>query len=469
MITTGTAFVVYMLTLAPDLSWANHSVDGGELITAAATLGVPHPSGYPTYVLLGKLFTWLPIGTLAYRLNFFSAVSVALAAGLVGLMGVHLIEHYFPALPNRPAKLVGVWPEVTAVAAGLTFAFAPLIWGQALVSEVYGLNLLCLAALLWALLTQRPSWLVGLLFGLSLTTHLTSLLLLPLTLIWLGRQQIGKFFLGVLIGLLPFLFLPLLTNSGSPVVWGQADNLAGWWWLVSGQLYRNNLFNFAAFAVEERLTSWAILLPAQFLWIGFVLLMWGVWQAARTTVDSRFRLWAGLTSGTAVLYLIYAFGYGTPDAVVFTLPALLLCAMLLAPALKAWGWLALGLPLFLLLLNFQTQDLSGQDGLRPLTLDLLGQLPAEAVVLSENASTTFTLWYFHFAEKKRPDLVIVDTNLFAFDWYRNRLRAREAIFVPAVDDLPSFYETHEGQRPLCFVKVQPETNPPFLNSCHEQE
>jgi hypothetical protein len=39
---------IYLPTVPRDLTWLAHSGDGGELITAAVTLGVPHPPGYPT-------------------------------------------------------------------------------------------------------------------------------------------------------------------------------------------------------------------------------------------------------------------------------------------------------------------------------------------------------------------------------------------------------------------------------------
>ncbi|HUM72551.1 MAG TPA: DUF2723 domain-containing protein, partial [Chloroflexota bacterium] len=77
------ALTVYLLTLSPDLTWANFSSDGGELITAALTWGVPHPPGYPAYVVVAHFFSWLPVGTAVYRLNLLSAVCVAGAVGLV--------------------------------------------------------------------------------------------------------------------------------------------------------------------------------------------------------------------------------------------------------------------------------------------------------------------------------------------------------------------------------------------------
>ena len=68
-------FWVYVKTLAPTVSF----FDSGELISAAYTLGVAHPPGYPLYVLLGWLFSKLPIGNIAYRINRMSAFFASIA------------------------------------------------------------------------------------------------------------------------------------------------------------------------------------------------------------------------------------------------------------------------------------------------------------------------------------------------------------------------------------------------------
>src|SRR5512140_1586656 len=74
---------IYLRTLAPGLTWANGGSDGGDLIAAAATGGIAHPTGYPLYLLLARLFQCLPIGNLAFRTNLMSAFFTALAATLV--------------------------------------------------------------------------------------------------------------------------------------------------------------------------------------------------------------------------------------------------------------------------------------------------------------------------------------------------------------------------------------------------
>ena len=75
---------IYLATLAPGLTFEHYGTDGGDLITAARTLGVPHPTGYPTYTLLAWLFSHLPVGIIAYRVNLLSAIS---AAGAVSSRG----------------------------------------------------------------------------------------------------------------------------------------------------------------------------------------------------------------------------------------------------------------------------------------------------------------------------------------------------------------------------------------------
>ncbi|GIK55141.1 MAG: hypothetical protein BroJett015_08040 [Chloroflexota bacterium] len=481
------ALAVYLFTLAPDLTWANFGSDGGELITAAMTWGVPHPPGYPTYVLLGHLVGWLPFGTAVYRFNLFSAVCVAGAVGLVTAVNLWFVVGDLSPSAGDKSPTTNTNATMPAVAAGLTFAFAPLVWGQALVSEVYALNLFCLALFLWALLTVRPCWLVGLFLGLSITTHLTSLLMLPLALVGCGRRQRQPLMVGLMIGLLPFLLLPLFAQSGSPVQWGEPDTLRGWWWLVSAQIYRPNLFAVSPALLLSRLANWAILLPAQFLWFGFFCAALGLAKFRKPYAVSREpTMGFGLriahhasrithhrlpitTLFTITLYLLYALVYNTPDAVLFTLPALLLAAMFLGLGLRPLRQWSLLLPLCLLLLNFQGQDLSQGVMVRPSATALLQAAPPHALLVSSDSGATFSLWYFVHVEKQRPDVVIVDSNLFAFDWHRRHLAAQHpTLFVPAADDLPAFYAQNGAARPLCFAQLTPEAEPAFGLECKEE-
>ena len=72
--------IVYGKTIAPGLTWANNGADGGDLISAAFTGGVPHPGGYPLYLLLAGMAQYLPVGNIAFRTNLLSAGLTILAA-----------------------------------------------------------------------------------------------------------------------------------------------------------------------------------------------------------------------------------------------------------------------------------------------------------------------------------------------------------------------------------------------------
>lgn len=434
------ALAVYWLTIAPDLSWANAATDGGELITASVTLGISHPPGYPTYVLLGKLFSFLPIGPVAFRYNLFSAIC---AAGAAALLAVAIVRFWGQRV--RP---------LTAASSALAFAFLPLVWSQALVAEVYALNLLLLAAFLLAWSSGTRPFLAGACLGLALTAHLTSLLILPAALLGSGHQR-GRVAGGIVAGLVPLLLLPALAQGNSPVVWGWPETWRGWWWLVSGQLYAANVQFPPA---GERLS--ALLMALAF---GPALVAAGEGrQVTRGRMDwTGTRVRVCLLGATAALYVLFAALYATPDAAVLLLPALLLLALLVAPTLQRLRFVAPFVPLALVVAGYSTQTLAGEIGPRPAAEALLAAAPRNALLLTPGDRTIFTLWYFHHVEGQRPDLRLADASLFAFDWYRARLAALyPELHVPAEDDLEALQRLNEKERPFCRVSLLTSPLPP---------
>jgi hypothetical protein len=121
-------FSLYLRTLAPAVGEA----DTFEFQVGVARLGIAHGSGYPLLMLVGRLFTLLPVGgTLAYRANLTSAFFGALAA-----VGV-----------ERLARRLGVSPLV-GVLAGLAFGLSPTLWSRATAIEAYTLNAFFVAVIL---------------------------------------------------------------------------------------------------------------------------------------------------------------------------------------------------------------------------------------------------------------------------------------------------------------------------------
>lgn len=132
------AVAVYARTLAPGVT----AGDSAELLLAARSLGIPHPPGYPLWVLIAHLATLVPVGAVAARVNALSAILSALAAGALWLLGAQC----------------GLRPLGRTVACGL-FAFATIVWRAAVEVEVYGLAVLAfvlLAGLALEARSRRP-------------------------------------------------------------------------------------------------------------------------------------------------------------------------------------------------------------------------------------------------------------------------------------------------------------------------
>ena len=125
-------------------------------------LGVAHNPGYPFYVLITHPFSYLPVGSLAYRLNLFSA--------LLGSLTVALVFMIARKLRCR---------RVVAAAVALGLAFGHVFWSQSVIAEVYTLHTAILSGIVLALLTwaetRTAAWYTSAigLFAAGLGNHTT--------------------------------------------------------------------------------------------------------------------------------------------------------------------------------------------------------------------------------------------------------------------------------------------------------
>ena len=87
------SFLLYGITMAPGLTWSNSASDGGDLLTAAFRWGIPHPTGYPTYLLSLRGFSSaIPFGDEALHGNLFSAITASVAMGLLFVATVRILR-----------------------------------------------------------------------------------------------------------------------------------------------------------------------------------------------------------------------------------------------------------------------------------------------------------------------------------------------------------------------------------------
>ena len=306
---------LYLCTLLPTVGLA----DTFEFQVVVPRLAVAHPTGYPLYVLLGKLFALLPLSNVAWRVNLASAVFATAAVLVLYALLVRLTAHWLPAF-----------------LAALAFAFSSTFWSQAVVAEVYTLHNLLVAAILYLLVLVGqdailpPSrWrAIFFLLGLSLTNHLTTALLVPaigLALLWeRPRLRLKDWPMAAglfLLGLSVYLFVPLRWPALNRGEW---MTLRGFLSYATGGQFHGAL-RLAGWRDPVR---WAIVgraLREPFGWVGVGLAALGV---ARMAVRQRRAL--ALTGLTFLAFLLYGLDYYVPDISVFLLPAHLVLAVWLA-------------------------------------------------------------------------------------------------------------------------------------------
>jgi len=461
--------VAYAVSLAPGLTWADNGADGGDLISAAATGGVPHPSGYPTYLLLAGTFQRLPVGSLAFRTNLMSALCSLLAAALLFV----LLEAQLGSAP-------------IALLAALSYGLSPLVWSQAVITEVYALQGLLTVAILVLLLSPTRNVLIlmgqGVLFGLAIGNHLTTLLLVPL-LIFLRPQAtavvwntsifsrksaaiVGLRLAGVFLGLLVYGILPLRASAVPPVNWGNPVTLDNFWWLVSAQLYRGSAFSLSALEILERFQSWAGFLLHQFTLIGLGLGLYGATGKLPGGLRAS-TLWLFASSSLFSIFYVYS------DSYVYLLPASLALSVWIGTGLRdlsamvtrersRWSWvLSLVLLAGLLVRSFfvfPEVDASQDGRADAFGGQVMSSAPQNALIFTDTDEETFSLWYFHFALRQRPDLRLVAEGLLQYDWYRETLRSTypDLILTEAFPE-PETVAADNPARPTCFVEYTNQT------------
>jgi Protein O-mannosyl-transferase TMEM260-like len=415
-------FALYLRTLSPTVLYLQEPklLDAVMVQMQVAVLGITHPTGYPTYLMLTHLFTYLPIGDVAYRVNLGSAFYAALAVVAVYLTGLLLSKR-----------------AVAAAAGALTFGLGAALWSQAVIAEVYTLNALLVATTIGVLLLwrsrQRDRYLLlsAFLMGLCLTNHLTSGLLLPagvLLVALVDRSKLkdaGLLLKGAglfLLGLTPYLYLPIRAAMDPPMDANNPTNFERFWYVVSGGNLTGSFFSFGPAELPRRMLFYGEHLLQN---VPFLVVMVALTGAVVLLLRDRA---AGIFLGFLFFgWLFYSIENDIPDIELYFIPTYLVLSLWAAAGFgalldevesltgglsKAARWGVIGalcavvvlLPLFGVGETYAKSDMSGV---------YRGQKEIEAV--AENAAPNATvlhhrssMWYMVLVEKRRRDLTIVD-------------------------------------------------------------
>lgn len=410
------ALWLYVVTLAPSVQPA----DAGEFQLVSAVLGIAHPPGYPLYTMLGKLFTLLPFGNVAWRVNLFAAACAAATLAVI-------------ARAVRQATN----SVVAALLSALVLGLAPTFWSQGTLANIRSLTGLLTSLSIYCLLRygegRSGRHLLGFAvsFGLGIGHH-SSLALLALPFVayllavdphlLLQPRRWAVPLAGLGGSLLILLYLPLRSAMTPPFDPAPIRSVNAFLSHILALGFRGDFLYFLTQPTLE----------LRFGLLGDILAIeFGAGLAALATVlgllagVSRWR-WGVLWMGVAAVNSLAAITYRAPQTVEYLLPtyvALTVGMGLGLGSLRSWSlkgqsgrlpgtatgllaatiaWLAIanGLASYP---SFQT--LHRDDSTRQQATALLSAAPPGALVLSNWHQAT-PLWYLQQVEGLRPDVTV---------------------------------------------------------------
>jgi hypothetical protein len=454
------ALALYLPTMSRGIGF----VDQGELAAVATTLGIAHPTGYPLLTLIAHVWVTLwPIRPIV-ALDRLVALLTAASAGALAWLYDSVLETWLRPAPGdgrttndpRPATRrekdaprssvhrAVLSEPARAVAAGcaaLATAWTGTWWDQATGFEVYALHALLLpvvtALFLRFVTTGRNGPLFAYALGLAFSNHLTTVLLAPAFLALYALERgvhrrslvaLGPLVPWFVLGLTPYVYLPLRSARAPRFDWGAPHTLQRWFDHVSGWQFRVWMFHEPdVFALQSR--YFFTRLPGELGWIGLGLAAVGLIVMLRRA--PRLALVVSLMFAASV---VYAGGFAIAEIRPYYLTAYLALGIAIAAGL---GWIGeriggralavagLSLAALVALANYRASDAHDERAVEDMVRDLLAPLPVGAVVMS----TEWDLWlagsfYLQEVERLRPDVTVVDLELLRRRWYLGELARR---------------------------------------------
>ncbi len=462
-----TVLVVYVW-LAP-----THIVDGdnAEFATLGTIGGGAHPSGYPLYVLWLRATSWLPGSS---PVHVASIATVILAAAHVAVL-------------HAACRVWGARPLAATIATGV-LAASPFVLRMYTQAEVFALNGLIVALILWLAATNGPlrgAWratALGLVAGLGLANHLTAVLLAPIGILGVvraARESSPRAVLhatgALVLGLMPYLYLFIAHES--PMSWPRPEGVADLVAIFTRRAY-GGAAGFSGSGAEVAVTAQLGLLAETvgrtWLWVLAVVGIVTLGYRFLRTRDGEPRAgWIALAACIVVAgpLLVLRFDVDTRLFGIYIVRRFhILPALLLAPAV-AHGldlvWSALGsrvavriprgLAATLAALGFVAASAPGWPQLAAIHSpaleagidDMLHWLPADAIVFAHGDTIYTGSLYAQLAERQRPDVVFVKATAMETPWYRERIEQRTGIVALSPERITSFARgVLATQRPL---------------------
>lgn len=434
-------FVVYLITLAPGVTF----IDSGELSLASVTLGVAHPTGYPLFTMLGKIFTLIPVGDEVYRLNLMSAFISSASL----LIFFNLISFLFELL-NEAQKTKTLSEDSLlnlSLASTLILAFTLTYWKASTSIEVYSLHSFFLILNIFLFLklcfgkekkiTGNYWILFAFVLGLSFTNHLSVIFLAPAFLyLYFAEFGISKnsilrlIFLSIpfAAGLTVYIYLFVRADSGA-FNWGNTYNFDNFLRHFTAKEFEGRMFT-GSENVKKQFGFLTANLPKEFLYIPVFFVIPGLimlWQKSKNLLIFFLLL--------IVTTIFFSVNYNIPDISNYFLPVYISVTVLIGIGFmlileklsgknkSSLSYIFLILPVIILSFNYESANESKDNYVKEYTGNVYKYAPQNSIIISKlwDFLVSPSLYYQNVAGI-RPDIIIIDKELLKRSWYLNYLK-----------------------------------------------
>ena len=426
--------IIYFLTLSPGIGFG----DSGTMAAAAVSLGIPHPPGFPTYILLGHLFSRLPWGAILLRLQLLS---------LLPAIGTVLLTFVIAYKNNK------LWP---ALLTALLTAFFYGFWSQAGNVESYMITNFFIFGLIWLGLSGAPAGIMGLLLGLGAGLNPIGVAVVPvlLYLFKLSKKTLVIFLIAGLTAILVYAYLPIRALAHPFLNWGNPQTALSFFKYVTG-----GGLNINSGTVVNGFTGsiwWLVDAWGRFLYLALTQLTplvmalslfgaWQLWQKER----SRFWVWIIILLTNVSLAGIYISG-NRDIWLVTSLVILIILAGEGLIRLGKTGWVVGIITLAIIIwisapkiLGRAKTDIAGQY-----LTDIYQNLPKNSILIGGGETFNALTLYAHEVAKIRPDVTPVDMTIFyGQEWYRDNIKYQRSN-IKITDQNAKFSDDLEFSRVL---------------------
>lgn len=471
--------IVYLQTQVKSI----YGGDAGDLAVAIKTIGIAHPPGYPLYTILGIILnTLIPMGTLAWRVGFVSLISSIIALFYLYRLIYLLTEKSFISF-------------ITVA----TVAFLYPIWLYSVVVEVFALNNMFLAVLLYYSFlfaknnNIRDFYLLSYLFGLSLSHHHIIIFILPVIILLVYKNKRSIKLRNIIIssllifsGLIPYFYLWLSSMFNPALNWQGPPTFINFWNVLTRAGY--GTFTAGKFIANvpilRFLSLWGFFdfVYKDFRILGLILIFSGIYISFKWYKKYSFPLIFGLLS--YIFFLFYAsfplsenFMVGTFER--FIQPLYLILGIYLSfglvlfmkifekvinnlitfpnrfVVLRLISCLFLIYPLGMLILNYPKISILKNDfTAENLGRDILNSVEKEAILIISTDTPLFDTQYVYWSENKWRQVKLIHLSKLWTSFYSTQLSklypeielADEG--VDAENQFKSFIRKNYGKYPI---------------------